>query len=109
MKIGEIWLVDLEDSKGHEQQGTRPAIVVGLANSMIIVVPLTTNLRSARFPYMHSISPTHQNGLANDSIALVFQISTLDQVRLRHRIGSINEGDRQAINSLLIDLLKLNE
>ncbi|HVP95001.1 MAG TPA: type II toxin-antitoxin system PemK/MazF family toxin [Methanoregulaceae archaeon] len=102
MKIGEIWLVDLEDSKGHEQQGTRP-IVVGLAHSMIIIVPLTTSLSSARFSYTQLISPTHQNGLANESIVLVFQIATLDQVRLRHRIGSINEGDRQAINSLLIE------
>ncbi len=107
MKTGEIWLVDLEDSKGHEQQGTRPAVVVGLANSMIIVVPLTTNLRSARFSHTHSISPTPQNGLANVSIALVFQIATLDPVRLRNQIGSINEGDRQAINSLLSDLLTL--
>jgi mRNA interferase MazF len=107
MKIGEIWLVDLEDSKGHEQQGTRPAVVVGLANSMIIVVPLTTNLTSARFSYTHSISPTSQNGLDNVSIALIFQIVTLDPIRLRGRIGSINEVDRQAINSLLIDLLKL--
>jgi mRNA interferase MazF len=107
MKIGEIWLVDLEDSKGHEQQGIRPAIVVGLANSMIIVVPLTTNLKSARFSYTHSLSPTSQNGLDSVSIAMVFQISTLDPVRLRRRLGSVNEADRQAINSLLIDLLKL--
>jgi mRNA interferase MazF len=73
MKIGEIWSVDLEDSKGHEQQGTRPAVVVGLANSMIIVVPLTTNLKSARFSYTHPISPTSQNGLDNVSIALIFR------------------------------------
>ena len=109
MRIGEIWLVDLEDSKGHEQQGTRPAIVVGIANSMIIVIPLTSNLNSSRFSYTHLISPTSQNELESDSVAMIFQIVTLDQVRFKHRIGSINEADRQAINSLLIDLLKLNE
>ena len=107
MKIGEIWLVDLEDSKGHEQQGTRPGVVVGLANSMIIVVPLTTSLSSARFSYTHPVYPTPQNGLKDVSIALVFQIATLDPVRLRHRIGSIDEEDRQAIKSLLNDLLRL--
>ena len=90
------------------KQGTRPAIVAGLANSMIIVLPLTTNLASARFSHTHSISPTSQNGLDNVSIALVFQIVTLDPVRIRGRIGSINESDRQAINSLLVDVLKLD-
>jgi mRNA-degrading endonuclease toxin of MazEF toxin-antitoxin module len=48
MRIGEIWLVDLEDSKGHERQGTRPAVIVGIAHSMIIVVPLTGNLNSSK-------------------------------------------------------------
>lgn len=107
MRIGEIWLVDLEDSKGHEQQGTRPAVIVGIAHSMVIVVPLTGNLNSSRFSYTHVLSPTAQNGLETESVAMIFQIVTLDQVRFKHRIGSMNEADKQAINSLLIDLLKL--
>ena len=39
MKNGTIWLVDLSDSKGHEQRGMRPAIIVGGANGLILVVP----------------------------------------------------------------------
>jgi len=42
MKNGDIWLVDLSDEKrGHEQRGVRPAIVVGSANGISLVVPST--------------------------------------------------------------------
>ncbi|NLM29669.1 MAG: type II toxin-antitoxin system PemK/MazF family toxin [Methanomicrobiales archaeon] len=40
---GEIWYVDLTDSKGHEQRGRRPAIVLAVSHAGITtVIPLTT-------------------------------------------------------------------
>lgn len=63
MKSGDIWLVDLSDAKGHEQRGVRPAIVVGSANGLVLVVPLTSSLGSARFSHTHMISPDPHNGL----------------------------------------------
>lgn len=108
MNYGEIWLVDLEDAKGHEQQGIRPAIILGISTGMCIVIPLTSNLSSARFSHTYPVTPTPRNGLDNDSIALVFQIVALDSERFRNCIGLIDESDRQAINALLKDLLKLD-
>lgn len=108
MNCGEIWLVDLEDAKGHEQRGTRPAVILGLSTGLGIVVPLTGNMNSARFPHTHLISPTSRNGLDTDSVALVFQIVAVDSVRFRHRIGIIDDPDLEAIKALLIDLLKLD-
>jgi mRNA interferase MazF len=46
MKNGAVWLVDLTDAKGHEQRGMRPAIIVGGANGLILVVPLTSSMSS---------------------------------------------------------------
>lgn len=43
MKNGAVWLVDLTDAKGHEQRGMMPAIIVGGANGLILVVPLVGN------------------------------------------------------------------
>jgi mRNA interferase MazF len=108
MDCGEIWLVDLENAKGHEQRGTRPAIILGISTGMCIIIPLTGSMDSARFPYTHPVTPTTRNGLDTVSIALVFQIVALDSERFRHRIGFLDEPDRLAIHALLKDLLKLD-
>jgi mRNA interferase MazF len=108
LKHGDIWLVDLSDAKGHEQRGDRPAIVVGSANGMIVVVPCTTTLSTARFSHTFSLTPTASNGLIEESIALVFQIVALDRIRFRHHIGIITEHQRLTIVALMRDLLKLD-
>jgi len=108
MKNGAIWLVDLTDAKGHEQRGMRPAIIVGGANGLILIVPLTSSMSSARFSHTCTISPDPHNGLDTGSVALVFQIVALDQERFRHRIGAISEQQRLAIIALIRDLLDLD-
>ena len=42
MKKGEIWAVELPEGKGHEQKGERPALVLGRANALTIIVPFNT-------------------------------------------------------------------
>lgn len=105
MKNGDIWLVDLSDAKGHEQRGERPAAIVGGANGLVLVVPLTSNLGSARFSHTYLLSPDLHNGLDTESIALVFQIVALDRERFRHRIGTVGERHRLAIVALIRDLM----
>ena len=53
MRRGEIWLVSLDPTAGHEQQGTRPVLIVSpqAFNELTgtpIVVPITTGGRFAR-------------------------------------------------------------
>ncbi len=108
MKNGDIWLVDLSDAKGHEQRGMRPAIIVGGANGLILVVPLTSSTGSARFSHTHTIAPDVHNGLDTESVALVFQIVALDRERFQHRIGATSEPQRLAIVALIRDLLNLD-
>ncbi|MBI2581466.1 type II toxin-antitoxin system PemK/MazF family toxin [Candidatus Woesearchaeota archaeon] len=51
MKKGEIWLVELPTTNGHEQEGYRPAMVLAEAEANIaIIVPFTSNLQALRFP-----------------------------------------------------------
>ena len=52
MQRGEIWLVSLDPTAGHEQQGTRPVVVVSPArfNELTgtpVVLPVTTGRRFA--------------------------------------------------------------
>ena len=108
MKNGAVWLVDLSDAKGHEQRGMRPAIIVGGANGLILVVPLTSSMSSARFSHTYTISPDSHNGLDAESVALVFQIVALDRERFQHQICAISEQHRLAIVALIRDLLNLD-
>ena len=53
MKRGEIWLVALDPTAGHEQRGTRPVLVVSpdafnAATQTPVVVPVTTGGAFAR-------------------------------------------------------------
>ena len=53
MKRGDIWLVSLDPTAGHEQQGTRPVLIVSPAafNNLTgtpVVLPITTGGSFAR-------------------------------------------------------------
>ena len=53
MERGEIWLVSLDPTAGHEQQGTRPVLIVTPAafnrvTRLPVVVPVTSGGNFAR-------------------------------------------------------------
>lgn len=55
IKRGEVWLADLNPTKGSEQGGTRPVIVfqneiISQFSTTVITIPLTSNLRRASLP-----------------------------------------------------------
>jgi len=107
MNCGDIYLVDLDDSKGHEQRGRRPALILGEANGMEIVAPLTSNTNTACFSHTHVLDATKENGLDMTSVVLVFQLVSLDRQRFVHRVGTLSDFDLVAVDALLKDLLKL--
>jgi len=106
---GEIWLVDLSDAKGHEQRGTRPALIMGSANGLVITVPFTTNPNTLRFSHTFSVTPTALNGLDRESIAMIFQIVALERERFIHRTGCVTGHEWQTIAALVKYLLNLDE
>ena len=71
MKRGDIYLVSLDPTKGHEQQGTRPVLVVSpdRFNTMTrvpIVVPITSGgafARSAGFAVSLAGAGTRTSGV----------------------------------------------
>ncbi|MFH0954831.1 MAG: type II toxin-antitoxin system PemK/MazF family toxin [Candidatus Micrarchaeota archaeon] len=108
MKRSEIWIVDLTDGKGHEQKGERPTLALGRANGLSIVVPLTKTLDCARFSFTEHIEQTPENGLTADSIALVFQIVSLDDSRFKRKLGTVSKEKQDAIDKLILEMLKIN-
>ncbi len=107
MRRGEVWLVALGETRGHEQAGTRPGVVMGISNGIAQVVPITGTLKRADFPHTFTLYPDRKNGLDRQSVALVFQLVSLDIDRFTHKLGILSNNDLEAIEYLLRDLLTL--
>lgn len=96
MTIGEIRRLDLPPLGGHAQSGRRPAIIVQSQGSIhriptVLVIPLTSQLDALRFPGTVLVEADTQNGLRRGSVALVFQLTALDQRYLKEPLGKITK------------------
>jgi mRNA interferase MazF len=93
---GEIWWADLGDPVGSAPGFRRPVVVVQANSfnrsriSMVVCVPLTSNLRWADAPGNVALDSS-TTGLPKDSVANVSQIVTLDRESLTDRIGVLPE------------------
>ena len=108
MKKDELWILELPFIEGNEQRGTRPCLILGeTKTNMILIAPLTSNLRALRFSNTIKITKSKQNNLEKDSIILMFQVQALDQKRFIKKIGNI-EGDYLIqVNEMLKELFEL--
>jgi mRNA interferase MazF len=103
IKRGEIWLADLNPTRGSEQAGTRPVLifqnnVINKFTTTILAIPLTTNLRRASLPSCAPISKG-EGGLASDSVVLCHQLRVLDKTRLTRKLGTVSLKTISAIES----------
>lgn len=86
LKKGEIWLANLNPTKGTESGKTRPVLIVqdqallDIQHPSILIVPLTTNLIEDAYPLR--VRVLAQNHLKKTSDLLVDQIRAIDNKRL---------------------------
>jgi mRNA interferase MazF len=109
MRQGEIWYSDLNPTKGSEQAGLRPVVIVSgnLLNQhlpIVIVVPLTTKIK--KYKGNPILSPTKENGLKSESEMLVFHIRSVSKERLVRRLGTIESSDLGQSIKTLNEILK---
>ncbi len=92
---GEIWLADLNPTRGSEQAGVRPIIIfqsdlLNKFTSTVLAIPLTTNLRRASLPSCVFI-PQKEGGFSSDSVALCHQLRVLDKTRLQRKLEKLSK------------------
>lgn len=111
MQEGDIYLVEIPPSGGYEQAGLRPAIIFqasGLEKlPTVIIVPLTSKLKAADFPFTFIIEPDQFNNLDVTSVALVFQLRAVDKRRLKNRIGKIEQAKLESIKAIAKGMMGL--
>ena len=94
VKRGDIFWVDLDPTRGSEQAGQRPVLVIqnDIGNEFaptVIVAPLTTTQVSREYP-TNVYVPKDTTGLKANSIILLSQIRVIDKSRLQQKIGHLS-------------------
>ena len=100
VSFGDILLIMLPTHAppGHEQEGVRPAVVVGLPEragqprfSTLLVIPLTTQegTWSRKAPQLYPRLRAGAGGLPRPSIALLDQVRSIDARRVSSYLGSL--------------------
>lgn len=93
-KRGEIWLANLNPTRGSEQAGIRPVIIfqndlINKFSTTLLTIPLTTNLNRAKLPTCLKLLKG-EGGINKDSVALCHQLRVLDKTRLISKIGKLS-------------------
>ena len=107
---GEVWLADLNPTRGHEQAGRRPVLVVsedvfnrGPAG-LVIVLPMTSTVRSV--PTHVPVAPP-EGGVKVASSVLCDAVRSVSVERLAARRGAVHQRTMAAVEDCLRILLRL--
>ena len=116
IKIGDVLVVTLPRSvpSGHEQEGLRPVIVIGLPHKigtprypMLLIAPLTTQVRTwaKENPFLYPRLEVGATGLTTASVILLDQLRAIDERRIEKYIGSLDEDKATQIQQQILLML----
>ena len=105
IKRGDIFYADLSPVVGSEQGGLRPVLIVqndvgNRYSPTVIAAAITSRMGKNRLP-THIDVNGGDVGLAKDSVILLEQIRTLDKKRLKEKMGHLDEGMMNEVNTAI--------
>ncbi|MBL4652001.1 MAG: type II toxin-antitoxin system PemK/MazF family toxin [Flavobacteriales bacterium] len=108
MLQGEIRQANLNPTKGSEQSGFRPVVVISgnLLNQyleIVICCPLTSKIKNYKGNIV--LEPTKANNLEKTSEILTFHIRSISKGRLVKKIGKISDTELKQIRICLNEIL----
>jgi len=88
----EVWLADLNPTKGSEQAGVRPVIIfqnntISKFSSTVLTIPLTANLKRSSLPTTIKINKGEGG---------------IDKTRLLRKLGNLSSGVLISIEACII-------
>ena len=103
VKRGDIFYADLSPVVGSEQGGLRPVLIVqndvGNKHSpTVIAAAITSKIGKTHLP-THIDIHASDFGLARDSVVLLEQIRTIDKMRLKEKMGHLDDVLMNEVNS----------
>lgn len=109
MRQREIWYADLNPTKGSEQSGFRPVVVISgnMLNThlkVVIVCPLSSKIKNYKGNVV--LNPNDKNGLTSPSEIMIFHLKSISKDRLVRKIGEISESELSYLKEGLDDILR---
>jgi mRNA interferase MazF len=107
---GEIWWVDLDPTRGHEQAGRRPGLVLSVDSfnhspaGLVVVVPVTTKAKGIS---LHVEIAPPEGGVKQPSFAKCEDLRSVSKQRLSARLGKIKPQTLAAVELRVKRLLGL--
>lgn len=107
---GDVWLVDLNPTRGHEQAGIRPGLVVSVdafnqgASGMVVLLPITSKRKG--IPFHVEVEPP-EGGLIATSFVKCEDIRSLARERLGKQLGAVSDSTMNLVEDRLRILLSL--
>lgn len=105
IRRGDIYYADLSPVVGSEQGGLRPVLIVqndvgNKYSPTVIAAAITSRVSKTKLP-THIDIYASKVGLAKDSVVLLEQIRTIDKVRLKEKMGHIDDDSMRSVNDAL--------
>ena len=105
---GEVWNVNLDPVRGHEQGGGRPAVIVSVdqfnqgPSGLVIVVPITSKDKNIRSQVAIEAG---EGGLKTRSFAMCEAVRSISLERMTRRRGVVSPETMEKVASCLQVLL----
>jgi mRNA interferase MazF len=90
---GEIWNADLDPTRGREQAGRRPVLVVSTDRfnegpaELVVILPITSQGKG--IPWHVPVKTSRDAGLTKDSFIMCEAVRCVARERLAKRLGEI--------------------
>ena len=105
VKRGDIYYADLSPVVGSEQGGLRPVLIIqndigNRYSPTVIAAAITSRMDKTKLP-THIDVYAEKVGLSKDSVILLEQVRTLDKRRLKEKMGHLDEGLMDQVNTAI--------
>ncbi|MBI1744947.1 type II toxin-antitoxin system PemK/MazF family toxin [Candidatus Acetothermia bacterium] len=107
---GDVWMVDLNPTRGHEQAGIRPGLVISVDEfnhgpaGLVVMLPITTKTKG--IPFHVRIDPP-EGGLKLKSFIKCEEVRSIAKERLSRHLGKISTNSIVEVEDRLRILLNL--
>ena len=104
IRRGDIYYIDLMLGVGSEQIGSRPVLILSndagnKHSNTVIAAAVTSKLGKTKLPTHCLIKK--QQGLGCNSLVLLEQVQTIDKIRLKEYIGTLDSDAMKKIDRAL--------